>query len=194
MTISWVEIVSAVLGLSCVLLAGRNSKNNFWIGYVYNIFLFILFLNQHLYAAMALQPISFAINVYGHWHWTHPKEEEQAASDSARLKVGKVSKKEWYIFAAIILAGGFILGTVLNRTQDPSPWLDSYILMFTLLAQYLSARKYLECWMVWLIVNIANLTLYLITGLWAMAIVAFLYLANGIWSLIGWKKLHDNND
>ena len=66
--------------------------------------------------------------------------------------------------------------------------------MFTLLAQYLSARKCLECWIVWLIVNVANLTLYLTTGLWAMAVVAALYLANGIWSLIGWKKLHDNNE
>ena len=39
---SWVEIVSAVLGLSCVFLAGRGSKYNFWVGYVYNVFLFIL--------------------------------------------------------------------------------------------------------------------------------------------------------
>lgn len=192
--ISWVEIVSAVLGLSCVLLAGRNSKYNFWIGYAYNIFLFVLFISQHLYAAMALQPISLAINIYGHWHWTHPGEDEQAASDSSRLKVSKLSGKEWYTFAGIILAGGICLGAVLSRTQDPSPWLDSYILMFTLLAQYLSARKCLECWIVWLIVNVANLTLYLTTGLWAMAVVAALYLANGIWSLIGWKKLHDNNE
>ena len=41
---TWVEIISAVLGLSCVFLAGRNSKYNFYVGYVYNIFLFVLFL------------------------------------------------------------------------------------------------------------------------------------------------------
>ena len=41
---TWVEIVSAVLGLSCVFLAGRNSKYNFYVGYVYNVFLFVLFL------------------------------------------------------------------------------------------------------------------------------------------------------
>ena len=46
---NWVEIVSAILGLSCVFLAGRGSKYNFWVGYVYNIFLFSLFWHQHLY-------------------------------------------------------------------------------------------------------------------------------------------------
>ena len=74
---SWVEIISAVLGLSCVFLAGRGSKYNFWVGYVYNIFLFILFWRQHLYSAMLIQPVAFAINAWGHWRWTHPKEEEK---------------------------------------------------------------------------------------------------------------------
>ena len=64
---SWVEIVSAILGLSCVFLAGRGSKYNFWVGYIYNVFLFVLFWNQHLYSAMLLQPVSFGINLYGHW-------------------------------------------------------------------------------------------------------------------------------
>ena len=40
---TWIEIISALLGLTCVFLAGRNSKVNFWVGYAYNIFLFVLF-------------------------------------------------------------------------------------------------------------------------------------------------------
>ena len=52
------DIISAVLGLTTVVLAGRNSKYNFWVGYVYNIFLFLLFWQQHLVAAMVLQPLA----------------------------------------------------------------------------------------------------------------------------------------
>ena len=74
---SWVEIVSAILGLSCVFLAGRGSKYNFWVGYIYNVFLFVLFWRQHLYSAMLLQPVAFGINLYGHWRGTHPKEAEK---------------------------------------------------------------------------------------------------------------------
>ncbi len=194
---SWVEIVSALLGLSCVFLAGRGSKYNFWVGYAYNIFLFILFWNQHLYSAMILQPVSFAINLYGHWRWTHPKEEERSAADATALKVGSLGPKGWVASIAVVATAGALWALCLQWLPerwpdvfgaDPSPWLDSYVLMVTLLAQFLSARKCWECWIVWLVVNCANIALYIVSGLYLMPLVSALYLANGIWSLVSWRK------
>ena len=184
---TWVEIISALLGLSCVFLAGRGSKYNFWVGYVYNVFLFCLFWHQHLYAAMILQPVAFAINAFGHWRWTHPREEERSASDEKSLKVSSISRGRWAILIAMALCGGFVWAQCLQHfTEDPAPWLDSYILMFTFLAQYLSAQKKWECWMVWLLVNTANIMLYISSGLFIMPIVSILYITNGIWSLLSW--------
>ena len=40
--VSLLELLSVIAGLACVVLAGRNNKFNFWVGYVYNILLFIL--------------------------------------------------------------------------------------------------------------------------------------------------------
>ena len=37
------DIIASVLGLTCVVLAGRNSKYNFWVGYLYTAALFLLF-------------------------------------------------------------------------------------------------------------------------------------------------------
>lgn len=193
MMTDWLEIVSAVLGLGCVVLAGRNSKYNFWVGYVYNIFLFLLFWRQKLIAAMVLQPVSLCINIYGHYRWTHPAENERSASDPTSLKVSRLSSREWSGLLLVALVFGSALGGFLSeKTGDPSPWLDSYILMLTFLAQYMSAIKCVECWIVWLVVNAANLALYLSSGLVLMPIVSGLYLANGVWSLISWKKLHGN--
>lgn len=188
---NWWEIISAVLGLTCVVLAGRNSRYNFWVGYVYNIFLFLLFWKQSLFAAMALQPVAFAINAFGHWRWTHPRSEEQSAVDSRKLRVSRVKAGLWTAYAAIVLSAGACLGNILAaKTGDPLPWLDSYILMLTFLAQYLSAQKKLECWFVWMAVNAANITLYAISGLWVMTGVAALYLINGIISYFNWRRLY----
>ena len=194
---SAVEIISAVLGLSCVVLAGRNSEKNFWVGYAYNVFLFVLFLNQHLYAAMALQPVSLAINAYGHYKWTHPSEEERSIFNSKKLKVSGLTKKQWAGLLLAVLICASALGFILqSRTSDPSPWLDSYLLMFTLLAQYLSAQKRWECWVVWLVINAANILLYISAGLVAMPVVAGLYFINGVWSLVSWLRLYkkENNE
>ena len=189
------DIISAVLGLTTVVLAGRNSKYNFWVGYVYNIFLFLLFWQQHLVAAMVLQPMAFVINMYGHWRWTHPKEEEKSVTDGKSLKVSSLSaKNRVFAFIAVAFLGSVWALVLQKETQDPVPWLDSYLLMLTFLAQYLSAQKKWECWIVWLIVNIGNLTMYLLSGLHFMPIVSALYIVNGIWSLYGWKKRYDKGE
>ena len=86
-----VDLISSLLGLTCVFLAGRNSKYNFWVGYLYTAALFFLFWNRNLYANLLLQPISLAINVLGHWRWTHPRENERSSEDANKLKVGMLS-------------------------------------------------------------------------------------------------------
>ena len=193
---TWIEIVSAVLGLSTVFLAGRNSKYNFYVGYVYNVFLFVLFMHQHLYSAMILQPISLMINAYGHWRWTHPKEEERSAADSSRLKVGNIPPRQVALYLLAVLGASVAWAFVLKFVfDDPAnPYLDSLMLMLTLCAQFLSARKYWECWIVWLLVNIGNATLYILSGLYIMPVVSALYIANGIWSLVSWRKMYKNNE
>ena len=198
---SWVEIVSAVLGLSCVFLAGRGSKYNFWVGYVYCIFLLVLFWHQHLYSAMLLQPVALAINAFGHWRWTHPSEDEK--TEKGDLRVSGLTRNQWSGLVMILCVLGTFWAMALEWLPlrwpevfqpDPSPWLDSYILMTTLLAQYLSAQKFWECWIVWLVVNVANVALYLSSGLYLMPLVSVLYIANGIWSMVGWKKKFDRDE
>ena len=43
-----IDLITSVLGLTCVFLAGRNSKYNFWVGYLYTAALFLMFWNKHL--------------------------------------------------------------------------------------------------------------------------------------------------
>ena len=191
---NWWEIISAVLGLSCVFLAGRGKKANFYVGYIYNIFLFVLFWKQNLYSAMILQPVAFAINAFGHWRWTHPREDEVSSSDGKSLKVSRMSVSGWVVAIGLIAVCGAGWALFLKETADPSPWLDSYVLMATFLAQYLSAQKKWECWIVWLVVNVANIALYISAGLYVMPVVSLLYLINGIWSLLTWRRMYQKEN
>lgn len=185
----WTDLISSVLGLTCVVLAGRQSKYNFWVGYLYNIFLFLLFWKQHLVAAMILQPVAFVINAFGHWRWTHPRPEETSLEDGKSLKVSSLSLRGVGMSVLAVAFLGTVWALVLRaETQDPQPWLDSYLLMLTFLAQYLSAQKKWECWIVWLVVNAGNLALYLLAGLKFMPVVSILYLVNGIWSMVSWRR------
>ena len=190
---NWIDLISAVLGLSCVVLAGRNSKYNFWVGYLYTAALFLLFLNKNLYANLLLQPISLAINVLGHYRWTHPKEEERSSENEKNLKVSMLTWTGRAFAAGMVLVVAFVWGWTLDRLfpTDPHPYLDSCVTVLILMAQLLSALKKWDCWIAWLIVNITQIILHLSVGNIFMPIVCALYLVNGIWSLITWMKLYN---
>ena len=201
--ISHLELFCTVAGLLCVFLAGRNNKYNFWIGYLYNILLFMMFWQKHLYSAMLLQPLSLAINILGHWRWTHPKSGEESAAKADELKVSLLNWRERGVTAGIILAGGLIWGLVLSKlgyvwaegtfSPDPQPYLDAFLLVLTLTAQFLSAQKKWDCWILWILVNLVNLSLYLSAGLVVMPFVSALYLLNAVWAMVTWTKLYRRN-
>ena len=192
--IGWIDIVTSALGLACVFLAGRNSRYNFWVGYLYTAMLFVMFWDKNLYASLLLQPVSLAINILGHWRWTHPRKDEESSRDSSELKVSMLSWTERLLVVVAVFVVAALWGLTLDRLfpGDPHPYLDSCVTVLILMAQLLSALKKWDCWVAWLIVNVAQMALHISVGNIFMPVVCGLYLVNGIVSLVGWMKLYRN--
>ncbi|MBO7511122.1 MAG: nicotinamide mononucleotide transporter [Bacteroidales bacterium] len=188
--ITLIDLVCSILGLSCVFLAGRGSKANFWVGYLYTIALFALFWHKNLLAMLMLQPVSLCINIVGHYRWTHPKRQESTAKGELKVSYLSWLQRGFLLLSVVVLAFGW--GALLDKLfpADPHPYLDSLVTVLILVAQYLSAQKKWDCWVVWLLVNITQLMLHLSVGNYAMCLVSALYLVNGVASLFHWKKLN----
>ena len=196
-----IDLLSAVLGLTTVFLAGRNSRYNFYVGYVYTALLFLMFWQKNLYANLILQPISLGITILGQYRWSHPRQGEETSSGD--LKVTMLSWKQRGYTVALVIVLALVWGWVMSMLgtrwfvgyfpANPLPYLDCVVTVLILTAQTLSALKKWDCWIAWLFVNIANLTLYLKAGLVFMPVVSSLYLINGIWSLFSWYKLYRKN-
>ena len=186
------DIISSALGLACVILAGRSSKYNFWVGYLYSTALFFLFWDKNLLASLMLQPISLGINILGHYRWTHPSREEESSEKAGQLKVSMLSWPERVLAVLAVLITAFVWGCLLNRLfpADPHPYLDSCVTVLILLAQLLSALKKWDCWVAWIIVNIAQIALHISVGNIFMPVVSALYLINGIFSIRNWFRLY----
>lgn len=192
MPVLLIDLITSVFGLTCVFLAGRNSKYNFWVGYLYTTALFIMFWNKNLYASLFLQPISLGINILGHWRWTHPHEDEKSSEDRTALKVSMLSWAERGIALIFVFVVAGLWGWLLDALfpADPHPYLDSCVTVLILVAQFLSAQKKWDCWVAWLLVNVTQIILHLSVGHVFMPIVCGLYLLNGLWSLATWQKLY----
>lgn len=197
-----IDLLAALFGLTTVFLAGRNSKSNFYVGYIYTALLFFMFWQKNLYANLILQPISLGINIMGQYRWSHPKKSQETATGD--LKVSMLTWRQRVFVVALVptlaLLWGWLMSMMGTRwfvgyfPANPLPYLDCCVTVLILTAQTLSALKKWDCWIAWLLVNVANLTLYLKAGLVFMPIVSCLYLVNGIWSLFSWYKLYRHEE
>ena len=196
-----IDLLSAAVGLTVVFLAGRNNKYNFYVGYLYTALLFIMFWQKHLYANLILQPISLGINILGQYRWNHPRKGEETSSGDLKVTMLSWPWRGGVVVLVLVLAlvWGWLMSQLGTKwfvgyfPANPLPYLDCVVTVLILTAQTLSALKKWDCWIAWLFVNVANLTLYLKAGLVFMPIVSCLYLVNGIWSLFTWYKLYRKN-
>lgn len=198
-SVTLVEMLSVAFGFSCVILAAREKVANFWVGYFYNIFLFILFLHTRLYFSAALQPISFVIAAVGHYRWTHPSQER--ANRKNQLKISTMSALHRVIVPLAILCVAAILGWAMKGASirwpesfPPAqyPYIDAFVTVLFLVSAYLSANKKIECWVAWITADIIQIILYLLAGLVFMPLVCFGYTTISAIGLASWRHKMKN--
>jgi nicotinamide mononucleotide transporter len=193
--VSVLETLATLCGLTCVFLAMRAKVLNFWIGYIYNVLLFALFFQKGLYSSMLVQPISFAINAFGHYRWTHPRKEEENRKHQLKITLLTAQQRIYILptVGVLIVLWGFVmsqLGTWMPWIFKSAqlPYLDALVMMSILTAQLLSAQKKLDTWGMWTVVNITNITLYLLRGLVFMPFVSATYMVMAVFGFKIWYK------
>lgn len=182
---SLLEMIAMATGVIGVWL---TIKENIWcfpIGII-NVALYAwLFISPgiQLFADALLQVIYILLLTYGWYNWaTIGKQEDSKATFKIEYNV---ALKVFIITAlsTVILAWFFS-----NYTSASYPWLDSALTCASLAAQWMIAKKYIENWIVWIIVDIAYLPLYFIKHLPLTAILYFIFLVLAIKGLIRWRK------
>lgn len=174
------EITGTVLG---VIGVGLMIRQNIWgwpVGLVQVAVYSWVFFSARLYSDAILQVAFFLIQAYGWWHWVRgpaPGHELPVTQLGTSATAGAV-------VAGAVLTVGW--GTFMQRTTDAAlPHWDAFILVFSLLAQWLQARKKLENWAGWLVVNTVAVGVY-----WAkdLRLTAGLYVIFWLMALWGWRE------
>ncbi|MGF1715478.1 nicotinamide riboside transporter PnuC [Photobacterium chitinilyticum] len=187
---SWIEAVGTVFGLLCIWYASQEKTINYLFGLI-NVTLFaIIFYQIQLYGILLLQFFFFCANLYGWYAWTRP------ASDSGdMLEVRWLSKQKLVVTAVVsVLAIGlmtmyidpffFALANItvdgLNLfgadlagpTLEPDafPFWDATMTVLSVVAQVLMTRKYVENWMLWVVINVISVGIYAAQGVYALSI------------------------
>ena len=180
---SWIEWIAVAITLLAVYLTTREIVWCWPIGMVSVVLYAWVFFRAKLYADMGLQALYFALAAYGWWAWRHGGRHHD------ELTVSRTSARQRVALFLIGATVGLTLGRVLSLLTDASlPFMDSMLTSFSIVGQWMQARKLLEAWIVWLAVDVFYVGMFLYKGLYPTTALYALFLYLAALGFLRWRR------
>ena len=177
------ELAANVFTALAILLAGRNNVHTWWTGIVGCTLFALLFGQSRLYADVALQVFFVVTGVLGWWRWLRGDHGSPLPITHATL-----ANLGWSVALGIAATAAY--GTMLHfYTRAYAPFLDSTVLVFSIIGQILMMQRRVESWAFWLLVNTIAVPLYFSRGLHLTALLYAVFWINALVSWRNWRRL-----
>ncbi|MFN7736146.1 MAG: nicotinamide riboside transporter PnuC [Pirellula sp.] len=185
---STLEIIAALFGLACVWLTIVRNVWSWPTGLVQVLLLIVVFWQAKLYADMLLQVVFVVFQVYGWWQWTLSLGDTKGpVSSRIEVAVRTLPSPSWWlgILSSIALLTGLFSSSLIYWTDAQYPIADSFIAATSLVAQTLLAKRFIESWPLWIVVDSVAMFVFWGRGLYPTAI---LYGVFWIMAVMGWME------
>ena len=184
MTFDWLDIITTVLGLIYIWLEYRASIALWVVGIIMPALDVYLYYSHGLYgdAGMAVYYTGAAIYGYAVWKWGSGEKKELPIT---HMPLGKYLPTALFFLVAWA-ATYYILITWTNSTV---PVLDSFTNALSFVGLWALARKYIEQWFFWIVVDAVCCVLYVQKGIPFKAGLYGLYVVIAVLGYFKWKKM-----
>jgi len=176
------EVAGAILGVLYVFFSVRQSILTWPTGLLTALFYIIVFYKSGLYAAVGLQTYYVVISVYGWYFWLKGSNPVQGNP----LQVRRSTNQILIILGSVSILLYIVLYQLLKQLTDSDvPHFDAFTTAWSITATWMLAKKYIETWLIWIIVDVLSIGLYVHKSLWATALLFIVY---SIMAIEGWKE------
>jgi nicotinamide mononucleotide transporter len=181
---SWLELVASVLGVISVWFVVKRNILTFPIGIVMVILYIVVFYQARLYSDMLLQVVYIVMQAQGWYEWSRGDR-----ADDDKIAVGRLNMVQWGMSGGLQIAGTLAIGYGMARFTDAAlPWLDAFTTVMSLIAQWWMNHKYLENWVLWIVVDLIYLYQYTAKGLYLTTGLYFVFFILAVFGYREWKK------
>lgn len=186
---NWIGITAAVTGVACVVLTGKGKLSSYIFGIINVLFYAYIAYNAKYYGEVMLNMLYYLpMNFVGWYAWYKHMDEETGEVEKKRMSV----RNSIIVFLATGIAI-FIYGFVLRAMGGNLPFVDSMSTVVSVVAQILCIKRYVEQWILWIVVDIVTVIMWIaafFTGGESVATLLMwsIYLINAIIMFIKWNK------
>jgi nicotinamide mononucleotide transporter len=139
----------------------------------------VLMFEAKLYMQSVLQLFYAGLAVYGWWHW-------RAGDRRGGLPVRRWGWRQHVSVLCVIAVSGSIVGWFSAQATDAAfPYLDAWVACGAVVTTAMVARKILENWHYWFVIDSASIYLYASQGLWLTVGLFLVYL---VLVVIGYRE------
>jgi nicotinamide mononucleotide transporter len=182
----WIEITGALTGLIYLYFSVRRIIWLWPFGIVTSLFYVYVFFDAKFYAGMSLQGYYFVVSIYGWCHWLRGSGDKQTGRE---YPVARLNKREW--MAALMATAGLttvVAYLLITYTDSPVPWPDAFTTAGSIIATWLLARKIIDNWLFWIVIDIVSVGLYIYKGLFPTVFLFIVYTLMAVVGYYQWNK------
>ncbi|MCF8302078.1 MAG: nicotinamide riboside transporter PnuC [Bacteroidales bacterium] len=181
---NYIELAGSLLGILYVILAARQSIWCWPVGIVNVTLYIIVFYSADLFGDMALQAFYLIMSFYGWYKWVKGSEE----SAEAELKISNIPKKLFIYALVATVAMSLLFGYILTFTPSDIPYWDGATTALGLTGTWMTARKYIENWAVWIFTDTLCVGIYIYKELYLTVGFYFVMTIMAIIAYRQWSK------
>lgn len=182
----YLEIIGTLIGLLYLYLEYKASIYLWFAGVVMPLIYIYVFYAAGLYADMGINIYYLLAGLYGLVMWMKKSDQKEGEERPISYTPVKYFLPIIIIFAILFVGIAFILT---RYTDSTVPYADSFVTALSIIGMWLLAYKYIEQWLVWIVVDVACCALYLYKGLYPTTILYGLYSVIAVFGYFKWKKM-----
>lgn len=180
---SLLELAAVIFAVAYLFLAVRENSLCWYAAGISTLIFLFIFWDVKLYMESGLQIYYLAMAFYGWYQWRGANRE------TASLQVSKWRAKQHVIALALIATLTFVSGSLLNSGTDANlPYLDSFTTWASVVTTFMVARKILENWFYWLVIDSVSIYLYLDRELYFTSLLFAIYIVIIFFGWFAWNR------
>jgi len=183
----WVglETIAVVLGISYLLLAMRENSLCWYCAFISTAFYIWIFGDVSLYMESALNAYYMVMAVYGWYQWQRGGEKSEG------IQLSCWGLKNHLAAIGLVMVLSLISGYFLSQNTDARmPYIDSFTTWGSVITTYMVARKVIENWIYWIVIDSISIFLYIDRELYQTAGLFSLYLILAVIGYLAWRKAY----
>ncbi|MBP3678689.1 MAG: nicotinamide mononucleotide transporter [Bacteroidaceae bacterium] len=180
------EVIGTIVGLVYLWLEYKASIY-LWIASIIMpaIYIFVYY-DAGLYADFGINIYYLGAAVYGWLVWRFGNKSKA----QKELPITRMPMKSWLKVSMVYIVAQLLIAWILIEYTDSNvPWWDAFTTALSVVGMWMLARKYLEQWWEWIVVDVVCVGLYIYKELFFTAGLYAFYAIIAIFGWLNWKRL-----